>query len=297
VQHGRLWAALADVEGTRCWFRACADAAGRAIALLADGASVDLARSYAQLLNALENLRDPRAAGVRAQAIAAARAAGDDSCTWYLLCNDAVGRINDAADAGLDDAERELAEALTIAERMQRDLFTTATRSYLARLDGRRGRFVQARQAMRAVVDAQRELGAEPYLGHNLVNLAWLERECGNPIGASAAAAEGVEISIRLENDAVMLSGLEEFAAALHARGDAETAAVLRGFTGRRTALDSTLVPQDEHVARHAPLGEALRRAYPAAHARGERAEFREILGLLVVRPIAARFENSREQA
>lgn len=262
-------------------YRACVEAADNAIALLRGDASPVLARSYVQLLNALENLHDPRANEVRPQAVAAARAARDDACIWYLLCNDALQHVNAAAESGLDAAQTALAEALDIAERMRRTLLVTATRSYLARLDGRRGRFARAREGTRAAIRAQRALLAETYVADNLVQLAWFARECGDLREARAAAVESIEIASRLEYDSVLLAGIDELAAALDADGHQEPAAVLRGYAQHRTALLKGHRPYPEHVARHAALGNALRTAHPAAYARGERAEPAEITALL----------------
>ena len=280
-REGALWAALGDVEATRGAYTACADAAERAIALLRGTPSVELARSYLQLLNALENLGDPRCDDVRPEAIAAARACGDDGCTWYLLCNDALQRINQSGEPDLAAAEAELAEALSIAERMQRGLFTAATRAYLARLDGRRGHFAQGLDATRAVITRHRAQRAETYLGDALVQLAWFARECGAPHEACAAAAEAIEIGWRLEFESIMLAGMDEFSAALEVAGDVERAAFVRGFVDRRWSLAPGHLHYAEHLARHAPLRDAARSAHPAAYARGERAGVDEILALL----------------
>jgi predicted ATPase len=278
---GALWAALGDVEATRGSYEACIDAADRAIALLRRDPSAMLARSYVQLLNALENLGDPRCEQVRPQAIAAARASGDDGCTWYLLCNDALQRINGSGDTDLGAAGAELAEALSIAERMRRALLTTATRSYLARLDGRRGRFREGLEATRAVVESLRGQRAETYLGDSLVQLAWFARECGAATDARAAASEAIEIGLRLEYEAMMLAGVDEFAAALGTLGRGEEAALMCGFADRCRTLASVHLPYEEHAARHAALHDAWRAADPAAYARGERAGIDEILALL----------------
>jgi predicted ATPase len=282
TRHGALWAALGDIEATRGRYAACVEAADRAIALLRGGTSVVLARSHVQLLNALENLGDARSDEVRPQAIAAARACGDDGITWYLLCNDALQRINTAADDGLDAAGAELAEALSVAERIRRELFTTATRSYLARLDGRRGRFAEGLDATRAVVQSLRAQSADPYLGDALVQLAWLGRECGAAQEACAAAAEAVEIGVRLEFDAMTTAGIEEVAAAVGVLGRPEPAAVLSGFAERRRRSHVAMHrPYEERAAGHAALRDASRAAHPAAFARGERAGMDEIVALL----------------
>ncbi|MDQ6941530.1 MAG: winged helix-turn-helix domain-containing protein [Candidatus Eremiobacteraeota bacterium] len=281
LRHGALWAALGDMEATRASYAACVGAADRAIALLRGDPSLMLARSYVQLLNALENLGDPRCNDVRPEAIAAARACADDGCTWYLLCNDALERINHSGETDLAAAEAELAEALAIAERMQRELFTAATRAYLARLDGRRGRFAQGLDATRAVVLSLRSQRAEPYLADALVQLAWFARECRDPHEACAAAAESIEMSSRLEFDSVMLAGIDEFAAALEVLGSRERAALLRGFADRRRSLAPAYLQYQEHSARHAVLRDAACAAHPGAYARGERASVDEIPALL----------------
>ena len=280
-RRGALWAALGDIEATRGKFAACVDAADRAIALLRGTPSLVLARSYLQLLNALENVGDPRCEAVRPEAIAVARACGDDGCTWYLLCNDALQRINQSGEPDLAGADVELAEALAIAERMQRGLFTTATRAYLARLDGRRGRFAQGLAATRAAVQSHRAQHSETYLGDALVQLAWFARECGAPHEACAAAAEAIEIGARLEFESMMLAGFDELTAALDAVGDLERSATLRGFADRRRSLTSVYAHYAEHLARHAPLRAAARAAHPQAYARGERAGIGEVLALL----------------
>jgi hypothetical protein len=124
-----------------------------------------------------------------------------------------------------------------------------------------------------------------------LVQLAWFARECRLPQEACAAAAEAVEISVRLEFDAMMLAGVDEFAAALEDLANRERAAVLRGFADRRRTHVTVNSQFDEHAARHAVLRDAARAAHPGAYARGEHAALEEILALLA--PENVQFETS----
>lgn len=280
VLHGRVWSALCDMEVTRSHYDAAADAAEHAIALLRGRAPVQLARVYVHYLGLLTNAKDPRAELVRPEAIAAARASGDESSIWYLLVSDGLLELDRVA-GDLDLAEAKFTEALATAERMQRRLYVAVTRGYLARTSGRRGRFALAVEACRDVIRTLRELSAHIFLSDLLVQTAWFSRECGAFADACALAVEAVALRSQYENDSLGLAALDEYAAALNALGESERAALLRGYTDYRGALAGDRMRFDEHVVRHAPLGARLRAAHPAAYARGERAGPDEIAAAL----------------
>ncbi|HEV2738735.1 MAG TPA: hypothetical protein VGU66_09165 [Candidatus Elarobacter sp.] len=275
--HGLTWSALCDIETTKSRYEEAANAAEHAIELLRGRAPVQLSRVYVHYLSMLLHRGDPRSAQVRPHAVAAARAAEDDASIWFLLVTDAQLEI-DALEADLDAAERQLTEALAIAERMQRRLYIAVTRGSLARIDGRRGRFAVAMEASRAAVQTLREMSAHIQLTYLLVQTAWLSRECGALSEACALASEAIALRSHDDNDSVVLAAIDEYAAALHALGDAERAAVLRGYADHRSTLIAQHVRDDSHAARHAALGVALQASHPAAYARGRRSELHEIV-------------------
>ncbi len=282
VRHGAVWSALADVEVTRGAYRAGADAAQRAVELLAGHDGTVLARTYVTLYNALQNLEeDARAAEVAPFAIAAARAARDDACTWYLLVNDALERIAGRSDGDLDAAGAGLREASALAARMERPVLVAATRVYAARLAGRRGSFAEGLAGTRAAIRAYRELGAQPYLADALIQAAWFARELGDPRDARVSLAEAFGLTSPLEHASLISMSLDEFAAASSALGEDALAATVRGYSdGRGVQVKSNRTPP-EHVARHAAFGERLRAEQPAAYARGRYAELDEIAALV----------------
>jgi predicted ATPase/DNA-binding SARP family transcriptional activator len=277
LPHGLVWSALCDIETTKSRYEQAAEAAEHAIELLRGRAPVPLSRVYVHYVGMLLHRGDPRSALVWPHAVAAARAANDDASIWFLLVTEATLAI-DALDGDLNATELQLTEALAIAERMQRRLYIAVTRGYRARVDGRRGRFAIALEASHAAVRMLREMSAHIYLTDLLVQTAWLSRESGALREACALASEAIALRSHDDNDSVVLAATDEYAAALHALGDSERAAVLRGYADHRGSLIAHHVRDAVHGARHAALGVALQASHPVAYARGARAELHAIV-------------------
>ncbi|MDQ6926665.1 MAG: hypothetical protein M3154_10585, partial [Candidatus Eremiobacteraeota bacterium] len=266
LPHGLVWSALCDIEATKSRYEQAAEAAERAIELLRGRAPVQLSRVYVHYVSMLLHRGDPRSALVWPEAVAAARAANDDASIWFLLVTEAQLAI-DTLEGDMDATKLQLTEALAIAERMQRRLYIAVTRGYLARVDGRRGRFAIALEASHAVVQTLREMSAHIHLTDLLVQTAWLARESGAMNEACALASEAIALRSHDDNDSVVLAAIDEYAAALHALGDAERAAVLRGYADHRSTLIAHHVRDAAHGARHAALGVALQVSHPVAYA------------------------------